>query len=231
MCGENREARRRRAPSIGSSPRVRGKRRPGTRSRRRTGLIPACAGKTPSGHGNVEEIGAHPRVCGENGDLLGMKLLAAGSSPRVRGKPPPASSPQSASRLIPACAGKTDAARVQARGEQAHPRVCGENFFLPLGATMENGSSPRVRGKPRNHSRTASRDSAHPRVCGENVPRPGIEPGSMGSSPRVRGKLVARVVGDLGARLIPACAGKTAANTGRFPTHAAHPRVCGENTS
>ena len=74
---------------------------------------------------------------------------------------------------------------------------------------MENGSSPRVRGKPRHRTAPRATDGlipacagkttgaapptasspAHPRVCGENSSEAGDEKGAVGSSPRVRGKL------------------------------------------
>ena len=88
VCGENGrgvEPRRRRA---GSSPRVRGKPcRTGPVSMR-SGLIPACAGKTLPRSKTRHASWAHPRVCGEN--LIGMhaRIPCEGSSPRVRGKQP-----------------------------------------------------------------------------------------------------------------------------------------------
>ena len=74
-------------------------------------------------------------------------------------------------------------------------------------------------------------NSAHPRVCGENGSSSTPSTPRAGSSPRVRGKR--ERIADPGdqARLIPACAGKTAtARSPAFPS-GAHPRVCGENTS
>ena len=46
VCGENARRHHHRRRLIGSSPRVRGKRRRDTEERFKTGLIPACAGKT-----------------------------------------------------------------------------------------------------------------------------------------------------------------------------------------
>ena len=52
-------------------------------------------------------------------------------------------------RLIPACAGKTgDCADVHGAA-RAHPRVCGENSETGVVQLFQEGSSPRVRGKPR----------------------------------------------------------------------------------
>ena len=112
---------------------------------------------------------------------------------------------------------------------QAHPRVCGENYWFFPTPVFFVGSSPRVRGKrhtsiescfdagliPACAGKTifeatiSTRFVAHPRVCGENNTIRTSELTGRGSSPRVRGKHRAGgAVGVLG-RLIPACAGKT----------------------
>ncbi|EFW09827.1 hypothetical protein HMPREF9005_1186 [Actinomyces sp. oral taxon 178 str. F0338] len=72
----------------------------------------------------------------------------SGSSPRVRGKRrllPTAARPGG---LIPARAGKTSPAKTVPAGTAAHPRACGENRFDTDPLLHDDGSSPRVRGKP-----------------------------------------------------------------------------------
>ena len=192
---------------------------------------------------------AHPRVCGENDSLNGIKRTIAGSSPRVRGKHAASESHRGALGLIPACAGKTTHWRRIRRIHRAHPRVCGENISDGIDQLGHRGSSPRVRGKhpaatdgdlktgliPACAGKTSScqcsgtASRAHPRVCGENAATVFPDVGGGGSSPRVRGKPRRRCGADHRARLIPACAGKTpfAARFVRF--WRAHPRVCGEN--
>ena len=116
---------------------------------------------------------------------------------------------------------------------------------------MLDGSSPRVRGKPRGRPRhpvrrglipacagktrrtpaRCRRQWAHPRVCGENFGSIRKINGGKGSSPRVRGKRVGAEGRVRARRLIPACAGKTRHSV-RFDIRCtAHPRVCGENRS
>ena len=75
--------------------------------RLRTGLIPACAGKTHWWCGRTSRERAHPRVCGENVEPMLPRAEAAGSSPRVRGKRNYPSEEFMPLGLIPACAGKT----------------------------------------------------------------------------------------------------------------------------
>ena len=147
VCGENEDKFGGKITGTGSSPRVRGKpHRPGLRPRRHR-LIPACAGKTPRECQPPNGVTAHPRVCGENSGLLDWINTVDGSSPRVRGKPRGRRARSSRRGLIPACAGKTRSiARLRAPSA-AHPRVCGENSWLPSETSTTLGSSPRVRGK------------------------------------------------------------------------------------
>ena len=72
-----------------------------------------------------------------------------GSSPRVRGKPAVGHTQDADTRLIPARAGKTLGALQHGRLRRAHPRACGENEIARAEDVNGNGSSPRVRGKPR----------------------------------------------------------------------------------
>ena len=152
-------------------------------------------------------------------------------------------------RLIPACAGKTRKSTSQGSRTPAHPRVCGENIGDTLPVKVLEGSSPRVRGKPRIRmnemmptrlipacaGKTRARVIAvslawaHPRVCGENCFHAPPAGRASGSSPRVRGKRFGRPVRFRGYGLIPACAGKTSQGIFRSGETWAHPRVCGEN--
>ena len=131
----------------GSSPRVRGKLVDFPSVSGWVRLIPACAGKTTPAARTHGKRGAHPRVCGENRELFSTVELFAGSSPRVRGKPPSVSLPVLPAGLLPACAGKTKPTFFLQHCQGAHPRVCGENFEATRREVAEKGSSPRVRGK------------------------------------------------------------------------------------
>ena len=127
VCGENSGKTHLILPKQGSSPRVRGKPQTGKLDAVLHGLIPACAGKTARVIVSVMGFGAHPRVCGENGIRCLEHLGCEGSSPRVRGKPNGAQKVLDVSRLIPACAGKTNSPVNLPSHLPAHPRVCGEN--------------------------------------------------------------------------------------------------------
>ena len=213
------------------------------------GLIPARAGKTGWGPLVPGATWAHPRACGENTTSSPHKSCLATSSPRVRGKPRAPGGTSFASRLIPACAGKTSSRASSPPSGRAHPRVCEENVIAGFIAAVRAGSSPRVRGKrwrrscrrrrgrliPARAGKTGDdaadrvERGAHPRACGENNKRSSSNRTLSGSSPRVRGKPDSPNLGDITAGLIPACAGKTRRGWARASGSAAHPRVCGEN--
>ena len=150
---------------------------------------------------------------------------------------------------IPAYAGKTTDEVVLCGWITEHPRVCGENEQTIGGDYLENGTSPRMRGKPPTPPRpgagrwnipayagkTFSANPVkfcrreHPRVCGENTtPSTGMRC-SSGTSPRMRGKLSSMMLGTCRKRNIPAYAGKTQQAFSGVIGQTEHPRVCGEN--
>ena len=148
-CGENVERLGGSFETLGSSPRVRGKRDLGEAVGEDTGLIPARAGKTMALMLDMGQAPAHPRACGEN---LAQPVGAAdegGSSPRVRGKQGHSGNERSDPGLIPARAGKTSWSRPPTPTARAHPRACGENNDALASVKGTAGSSPRVRGKRR----------------------------------------------------------------------------------
>ena len=147
VCGENPAAEIITAFGGGSSPRVRGKQTVRAAPFGVARLIPACAGKTTPRRKTPPALTAHPRVCGENNVRAREFSVVEGSSPRVRGKPPPLYDCVLSMRLIPACAGKTRAEAWHDVAFRAHPRVCGENALTKGLTSPAAGSSPRVRGK------------------------------------------------------------------------------------
>ena len=233
----------------GSSPRVRGKQRERPLDEPQPGLIPARAGKTKGRCATRASRRAHPRACGENGDVGGPQAGGLGSSPRVRGKPSSRQHRPPRQRLIPARAGKTPCVEVAPGFPRAHPRACGENSPMYVPFRSASGSSPRVRGKrdfgallpaparliPARAGKTAGRPppsvphAAHPRACGENRRAKDGSDGPQGSSPRVRGKPWGSPTSRPPPRLIPARAGKTSTRWSLDDIDTAHPRACGEN--
>ena len=235
----------------GSSPLTRGKPTGWPRSWRRTGLIPAHAGKTEEFNQALLQLGAHPRSRGENGRAERTRTRDSGSSPLTRGKRRIALLDELAAGLIPAHAGKTRLSPRPTQPKRAHPRSRGENA-KPMGfAAIAAGSSPLTRGKPACTIRRGQciglipahagktgtgqlRDhppGAHPRSRGENRAATRSSRVTRGSSPLTRGKPHPGAKCDLVSGLIPAHAGKTSPHATGARPRKAHPRSRGENTT
>ena len=131
----------------GSSPRVRGKLTMTMIIGIAFRIIPACAGQTRTCSTLGCATADHPRVCGANLNMVSNSSQVRGSSPRVRGKPIPASHAHPRLRIIPACAGQTARRRPAPTKTSDHPRVCGANSRSGRWGLAVIGSSPRVRGK------------------------------------------------------------------------------------
>ena len=188
---------------------MRGKPRSSTRRSPTPRIIPAHAGQT-SDYFSSEIISSdHPRACGANLIVFGVVHTHLGSSPRMRGKLEVKEFKSTATRIIPAHAGQTSTLGMTVVRPSDHPRACGANFATLVGSQLQNGSSPRMRGK-RRFSRSTRRDGRiipahagqtekshqkqwfapdHPRACGANLPPMPAIPIAAGSSPRMRGKL------------------------------------------
>ena len=149
----------------------------------------------------------HPRGCGEHENSGTDNLSEHGSSPRMRGAHLIDSYFIHTSRIIPADAGSTSQGDPTTLDVKDHPRGCGEHNMVSLSASMEYGSSPRMRGAHSGRfdgvksiriipadagstpwcpaTRRPSRD--HPRGCGEHKLTHCIIESISGSSPRMRG--------------------------------------------
>ena len=207
-CGENLDVEGASRAGFGSSPRMRGKPVLPKDFTDDIGFIPAHAGKTPINASELEEITVHPRACGENWDYQDRSGFHPGSSPRMRGKHLGTRTHRRDAGFIPAHAGKTRLNLVKLIQSWVHPRACGENNLDPPILDTAIGSSPRMRGKPRElggrrgsrwfipaHAgkthrggRRRYRGRVHPRACGENKLLLNDKGTGRGSSPRMRGK-------------------------------------------
>ena len=208
---------------------MRGKPRSSTRRSPTPRIIPAHAGQT-SDYFSSEIISSdHPRACGANLIVFGVVHTHLGSSPRMRGKLEVKEFKSTATRIIPAHAGQTSTLGMTVVRPSDHPRACGANFATLVGSQLQNGSSPRMRGK-RRFSRSTRRDGRiipahagqtvcgacstsvatdHPRACGANGKISSKTMVRTGSSPRMRGKLTADAGDTHSRRIIPAHAGQT----------------------
>ena len=129
--------------------------------------------------------------------------------------------------------------------------MCGEHSASVIGVNCRAGSSPRVRGTPKQPYRSgqarrfipacagntcwcrrrAGSLPVHPRVCGEHWSRGDNMNNDYGSSPRVRGTHLNTNRRWGCPRFIPACAGNTFTPPAAPFPDSVHPRVCGEHRS
>ena len=231
MCGADVLAAVLDAGVEGSSPRVRGRLAGDHPRRGQAGLIPACAGQTYEAKHTLQEVRAHPRVCGADCSKASCIIGELGSSPRVRGRPFGAIKAARAVGLIPACAGQTALDGVEDHSVGAHPRVCGADDVGDADGFRCRGSSPRVRGRPANQQKHPPSATAHPRVCGADPSSRSMRVACPGSSPRVRGRQAGKPLGGQLCGLIPACAGQTTPLMFLLARSRAHPRVCGADVA
>ena len=153
-------------------------------------------------------------------------------------------------RNIPAHAGKTPTFDYPHGRTSEHPRARGENIERPLQPLGSLGTSPRTRGKrdnrflrrctgrniPAHAGKTVTYFSGrrttkeHPRARGENNTSIKLAANCTGTSPRTRGKRGGGGADFLGARNIPAHAGKTRHQRQGHVEGEEHPRARGENS-
>ena len=161
---------------------------------------------------------------------MSMRLSSEpGSPPRMRGKPCREARRLSAGRITPAHAGKTRSQLSTPRRCADHPRACGENNGTWGEMWVNDGSPPRMRGKPFDLVRIHRYGQDHPRACGENSEKWHKCSRGGGSPPRMRGKRTWSRRDSGFRRITPAHAGKTIRRTAQSYTCADHPRACGEN--
>ena len=217
--------------NCGSSPRMRGTLYCRPLACRVGGIIPAHAGNTVLLARKICSPWDHPRACGEHLRTFMNLLLRLGSSPRMRGTLPlrsfrvlpmgiiPAHAGNTAVRkdeggavrwIIPAHAGNTCLAPASPRLTRDHPRACGEHKKTMRLITLQEGSSPRMRGTlfpsssqvvcfgiiPAHAGNTYFSLFwrvfcwDHPRACGEHDSTVSDRDLGRGSSPRMRGTRV-----------------------------------------
>ena len=107
------------------------------------------------------------------------------------------------------------------------PRVRGKVLSIPAAGGFA-GITPACAGKRKYSIRLYELIWDHPRVCGEKYGVSPIDSDIGGSPPRVRGKGADHPCAEGGARITPACAGKSVCVECVAPERKDHPRVCGE---
>ena len=143
--------------------------------------------------------------------------LTIGSSPLARGKATAIWRFRAASRIIPACAGKSQRPQAKAGYQKDHPRLRGEKVDTSQAFFLRRGSSPLARGKVTQRSCQSYVPMDHPRLRGEKPIPLSISGDSEGSSPLARGKESMTGRYSICSRIIPACAGKRLKGSRYYP--------------
>ena len=216
-------------PGKGSPPHARG-RRPARRSGDgRSGITPACAGKTPRAVPAFGLEADHPRMRGEDAFDAPPAAPPIGSPPHARGRPPGCCAVGAKRRITPACAGKTskrveggtlirDHPRMRGEdpaGQSSRPRVAGSpphargRHSLPPVAVVSFRITPACAGKTQCSVSVPDLSGDHPRMRGEDLFRLLAEPFFTGSPPHARGRRTTCGVRQCRNGITPACAGKT----------------------
>ena len=187
MRGEHLRNGRRIMNPLGSSPHARGARWRPAQGRRRSGIIPACAGSTNVGGAAATQPRDHPRMRGEHGWWVLIILFALGSSPHARGALCSPSAGSSNMGIIPACAGSTNAVTVIEDPTRDHPRMRGEHIDTGTEAYYFPGSSPHARGAQGDTVVVNHDDGIIPACAGSTPARPAAAR-SLRDHPRMRGE-------------------------------------------
>ena len=233
----------------GSSPHTRGARPFSCRYLAPTRIIPAYAGSTGQGLGELRVGWDHPRIRGEHVEKAGETSLGTGSSPHTRGAPLVAYAVRGRHGIIPAYAGSTHgrAGELWRRGD--HPRIRGEHAGSGASGLTSKGSSPHTRGARHRTAAPCARPRIipayagstletvtcamvhrdHPRIRGEHTAESVFGPIVTGSSPHTRGARRALRDRLLRAGIIPAYAGSTGACCSPPRGCGDHPRIRGEH--
>ena len=196
--------------------------------RSRSWITPAYAGKSFIVRCSALEVKDHPRICGEKFNALPAELKAKGSPPHMRGKVGLKETQSSASRITPAYAGKRREEHSGQRGEQDHPRICGEKS-QGHGQRQPSGRiTPAYAGKSFDVASFRPRPLDHPRICGEKLMHRGPVLVPLGSPPHMRGKGTSSASTTALFRITPAYAGKRLGTAADRIDGGDHPRICGE---
>ena len=234
----------------GLSPRVRGNLGWACSERGPCRSIPASAGEPypPGCYPRTSSV--YPRECGGTPDLLRMRRVQTGLSPRVRGNRTGRAEGQSSAGSIPASAGEPLIRFCFSSSIQVYPRECGGTRPLVHPVNYQIGLSPRVRGNlPATGSafgsvrsipasagepqRPCQRDGqlgVYPRECGGTTPAVYGQGQAEGLCPRVRGNHINPLGVLNGERSIPASAGEPGAEGPPTTTTPVYPRECGGTT-
>ena len=154
---------------MGSPPRVRGTVLSDAKKREMGRITPACAGNSESREIPGVAVEDHPRVCGEQTQIIKITRGIQGSPPRVRGTGPGFLRYGRDEGITPACAGNRPRLFCFLRAIRDHPRVCGEQDLMNILLLCKIGSPPRVRGTAPPRPAGTGRKRITPACAGNSI--------------------------------------------------------------
>ena len=175
-------------PHSGSPPHARGRPLAKLSKTGSTRITPACAGKTSRSASRTGRSRDHPRMRGEDPQLLRQDRRGDGSPPHARGRLGDYANPDTASRITPACAGKTAGRMSMETGPPDHPRMRGEDCYSTIHTVYIRGSPPHARGRRDGLAGVRRVAKDHPRMRGEDAAENGAANDWTGSPPHARGR-------------------------------------------
>ena len=157
--------------------------------------------------------------------------MGGGSPPHARGRRYRGCRRSVASRITPACAGKTKKISDYLLYKWDHPRMRGEDVRPRNADGGDDGSPPHARGRLSSRKLQTFSGGITPACAGKTGLGPDAEAYIGGSPPHARGRHRPLPYGQPRFGITPACAGKTA--TSAEDTHGStdHPRMRGEDST
>ena len=225
----------------------------GTAARRHTRplscrITPACAGNSLIRFAWFLTGKDHPRLRGEQSIMCCKSSARAGSPPLARGTVVAKAAYAVANGITPACAGNSTVSYYYLHVYWDHPRLRGEQRYIPTSRGFCRGSPPLARGTATfadgqdlkrgitpacagNSSASISKrlfSKDHPRLRGEQLNQTAGEVSDRGSPPLARGTVLVYSAFMRCMGITPACAGnRIKILKEAFPVKD-HPRLRGE---
>jgi len=119
-------------------------------------------------HRSISRILVHPHACGDDFKVGGFRLFHLGSPPRVWGRRAASTFLRSRQRFTPTRVGTTSAYRWLTISTAVHPHACGDDESGDDCHLSDDGSPPRVWGRPGLARHRGEFAAVHPHACGDD---------------------------------------------------------------
>ena len=172
-----------------------------------TGITPACAGNSKHVVCDARQLWDHPRLRGEQIDVIDAYYLIWGSPPLARGTACAAIPRHGRARITPACAGNSISSTAVPSAARDHPRLRGEQKTPSGPLVPAPWITPACAGNSAVRLLPSPLAWDHPRLRGEQADYYGMIYNLSGSPPLARGTAVFAVPALIAFRITPACAG------------------------